>query len=323
MIIPFLQLVFAYTVCASRIVLTNDDGWAVALVRAQNDALKAAGHDIILSCPATDKSGTGSSTTTPTPLKTPCEFKTCPVGSPATGFNASDPRLNYVNAYPVDAAIFGIQMLAPEFWSSRPDFVFSGPNVGNNAGGLTVHRSGTVGAATEAAKQGIPAAAFSGATASHISYTTLTTNPDSKNTRAALIYSALSVKLLETLFASSGPILPNNTILNVNFPSTSKCTSPDAFKFVLTRINWAFGVPDDVETCGMTRLPTESSVLRQYGCFASVSVMDAGTKGDVDAETQAVVLEKLEGILDCGPRSKWLIDVVLSTVTFVGRLFYV
>lgn len=30
----------------TKIVLTNDDGWAVAQIRAQNDALKAAGYDV-------------------------------------------------------------------------------------------------------------------------------------------------------------------------------------------------------------------------------------------------------------------------------------
>jgi 5'-nucleotidase len=33
---------------ATNIVLTNDDGWAVALVRAQNNALKAAGYSVRL-----------------------------------------------------------------------------------------------------------------------------------------------------------------------------------------------------------------------------------------------------------------------------------
>lgn len=92
-------------------------GWAVAQIRAQNDALKAAGYNVrpppaisagfmnsftqvVLSCPAINKSGTGSSTATPTKLTSPCEFNTCPTGSPATGFNASDTRLNYVNAFP-------------------------------------------------------------------------------------------------------------------------------------------------------------------------------------------------------------------------------
>lgn len=38
---------------------------------------------------------------------------------------------------------FGIQEVAPKFFKSRPDFVVSGPNVGNNLGNVTLI-SGTV-----------------------------------------------------------------------------------------------------------------------------------------------------------------------------------
>ncbi|KAF7345084.1 Survival protein sure-like phosphatase/nucleotidase [Mycena venus] len=302
---------------ANKIVLTNDDGWAVAQIRAQNDALKviifvealslltpllcqkAAGYNVVLSCPAINKSGTGSSTANPTTLTSPCEFNTCPTGSPPTGFNASDTRLNYVNAFPVDAARFGIQTLAPKFFSgSKPDFVVSGPNVGNNLGS-TVLISGTVGAASEAALEGIPSVAFSGATGGQVSYTTLITSPTSTDSTAALIYSALSVRLLNVLLASSAPILPSGISLNVNYPSTStSCADASAFKFVLTRINSNSGATD-VQTCGTTHLPTESSVISKAGCFATVSVFDAQTKGDVNATTQAIVLAKLTSILSC------------------------
>ncbi|KAL8895008.1 MAG: hypothetical protein Q9207_008333, partial [Kuettlingeria erythrocarpa] len=37
----------------------------------------------------------GSSDAPATPLTKPCEFNSCPAGSPAQGFNASSPRLNY------------------------------------------------------------------------------------------------------------------------------------------------------------------------------------------------------------------------------------
>ncbi|KAJ7145810.1 sure-like protein [Mycena epipterygia] len=279
----------------TKIVLTNDDGWAVALVRAQNDALKAAGYNVALSCPAINESGTGSSTKTPTVLTSPCEFNTCPTGSPAEGFNASDTRLNYVNAFPVDSARFGIQTLAPKFFNgTKPDFVVSGPNVGNNLGS-TVLISGTVGAAAEAALEGIPSAAFSAATGDQVSYTTLTTSPTSTDSKAALIYSALSVKLLDVLLASSAPILPPGIVLNVNYPATTNCASAAAFKFVLTRINSNSGATD-VETCGTTHLPTESSVVAKSGCFVSVSVFNASTKGDVNAATQGVVLSKLASL---------------------------
>ncbi|KAJ7147296.1 survival protein sure-like phosphatase/nucleotidase [Mycena filopes] len=284
---------------AKKIVLTNDDGWAVAQIRAQNNALKAAGYDVVLSCPAVDKSGTGSSTAAPTTLRTPCEFNTCPTGSPATGFNASDTRLNYVNAFPVDAARFGIQTLAPEFFSgSKPDFVVSGPNVGNNLGS-TVLISGTVGAASEAALEGIPSAAFSAATGGQVSYTTLSSAPTATDSKAAVLYSSLSVELFNVLLASPAPILPPGISLNVNYPATSgACTAASAFKFVLTRINANSGAVD-VQTCGTNHLPTESSVISKSGCFATVSVFNASTKGDVNAATQGVVLAKLASILTC------------------------
>ena len=55
----------------------------------------------------------------------------------------------------------------------------------------------------------------------------------------------------------------------------------------------------DVETCGSDRLLTESDVVGLGGCFASVSVMNATSKGDVDAALQGEVLGRLEGFLGC------------------------
>ncbi|CAK5277805.1 unnamed protein product [Mycena citricolor] len=325
---------FVVLASAQNILLTNDDGvaqeewmipqmlmrslgWAVALVRAQNDALNAAGYNVgitpsgllvfshshapqvVLSCPAINKSGTGSSTTTPTKLTQPCEFNTCPTGSPAEGFNATNSRLNWVNGFPVDSAKFGIQTLGPKFFGgAKPVFVVSGPNVGNNLGS-TVLVSGTVGAATEAAKEGIPAAAFSAATGDQISFTTLTTSPNSTDSRAAIVYSQLTTKVLSPLFAAGAPILPAGIVLNVNYPTFSaSCPTASAFKFVLTRIN-ADSSATDVQTCGSTHLPTESSVVAKSGCFVSVSVMEASNKGDAPAATQAIVLSKLTSILSC------------------------
>jgi ABC-type antimicrobial peptide transport system permease subunit len=46
---------------AVRIVQANDDGWAELYVRSFNQALNAAGHDVILSCPADNKSGSSAS----------------------------------------------------------------------------------------------------------------------------------------------------------------------------------------------------------------------------------------------------------------------
>lgn len=152
------------------------------------------------------------------------------------------------------------------------------------------------GAACEAALEGIPSIAFSGASGSEVSYTTLTT-PTLDSTIAANIYSALAVKFTNALLANSGAILPSGITLNVNFAATTSCTSAASYKFVLTRIA-SISFSSDVTTCGTSRLPTESNAITQ-GCIATVSVMNASTKGDVSAANQAIVLAKLSPILSC------------------------
>ncbi|KAF7307745.1 SurE domain-containing protein [Mycena kentingensis (nom. inval.)] len=314
----------ASIVASQKILLTNDDGWAVAIIRAQENALNDAGYDVVLSCPAINKSGTGSSTATPTPVPSPgCEFSTCPTASPATGFNATNPRENYVNAFPVDSARFGIQTLSPKFFGSPPDFVVSGPNVGSNVGS-TVLISGTVGAAIEAALEGFPAIAFSSATGSQVSYTTLDSDPTSTSTRSALVYSQLAVNLVDQILSTAKPFLPAGTLLNVNFPSFfNACSSVDDFSFVLTRINSAnSSTPPDVATCGTTRLPTESSVIARSGCFISVSVMLSSNKGDANSTMQGVVLGKLAPILTCSKR-RYLLKLDNLVVLVATLLRYI
>ncbi|KAJ3514948.1 hypothetical protein NLJ89_g2063 [Agrocybe chaxingu] len=249
-------LVFSIlAVCgAQKVVLTNDDGWATAQIRAEYDALKAAGFDVILSAPTVNKSGTGSSTTTPTVLTSPCQFNTCPAGSPAVGFNTTDPRINYVNAFPVDSVRYGIQTLSPQFFGTRPDFVISGANIGSKdihlkvdqtsvlilsekqiwarleilepctfclpAKKLNDEQNTTSGAASEAALEGIPSVAFSGASGSQVSYTTLS-NTSATSTRAANIYTDLVLKFTNALLNNPGPILPPGLSVNVNFASIS------------------------------------------------------------------------------------------------------
>jgi len=204
----------------------------------------------------------------------------------------------------VTAVRFGIQTVAPAFFGgSGPDFVVSGPNVGTNLGsgsnGPT--GSGTVGAACEAAKEGFPSVAFSGSGGSQVSFTTLTTS--SSSTTTADVFGALGVRFVEALLGSGAtPILPAGVTLNVNYKAaTGSCTSASAFDFVLTRVTTATSnTPADVSTCGTTRLPTEANVVNNMsGCLASVSVMNATTKVDVSASTQAFVLNKLGSFLSC------------------------
>lgn len=43
---PLLLVSVATAATAKNILLTNDDGWAVAIIRAQLDSLDAAGHSV-------------------------------------------------------------------------------------------------------------------------------------------------------------------------------------------------------------------------------------------------------------------------------------
>lgn len=89
-------------------------GWAEANIRAQFTSLLSAGFkvglykqpvantfvhlvyvQVVLSAPAENKSGTGSTDQSPAPRTTPCEFNSCPAGSAAEGNNASDSTLPY------------------------------------------------------------------------------------------------------------------------------------------------------------------------------------------------------------------------------------
>lgn len=154
-----------------------------------------------------------------------------------------------------------------------------------------------MGAATEASIEGIPAIAFSGTTGSQTGYT-------APLQTYMTVYADLSTNVTQTLVASGKPYLPSGIWLNVNFPavSGSTCSSPVDFKFVLSRINSATSTTAaDVETCGSTRLPTETTVVDTAGCYASISVGNAVAKTDADATEQAVVLEKLQSILSCLP----------------------
>ncbi|GKZ26090.1 hypothetical protein AbraIFM66951_009970 [Aspergillus brasiliensis] len=285
------------TTHAINIISSNDDGWAEINIRTLYDALTAADHSVVISAPAENESGTGSDDATPTPLTSACEFNSCPSGSPAVGYNATQPRFNYVNSYPATSMKYGLNNLSSEFFSgSSPDLAVAGPNVGANLG-LAVFFSGTVGATTYAANQGIPAVAFSGSTGSQTAWNVSTVPTYST------VYAELATKLVDELVESGTPYLPEGVWLNVNFGDVSddSCTSADDFSFVLSRIFTAIPLitADDVETCNSTRLPTETKVMGEDGCWASVSVGMAGDKLDANATVQGVVLDKLSGLLTC------------------------
>lgn len=211
-------LALASPAAARNILITNDDGLSANVV-ALYEALKAAGHDVIVSVPCQNQSGQGAALAIArpiVPLTQACRNGAAQPGEPGAGpmtrqgLPGGGADFTYVDSTPVAALLHGLDVVAKARWGKAPDLVLSGPNEGQNLGAIILS-SGTVGAAQYAALRGIPAMALSAGT----------------NTRAAGLDSPLSdevarrsaelVAALEAK-ASTGPLLPQGLALNVNFP---------------------------------------------------------------------------------------------------------
>ncbi len=110
------------------ILLTNDDGFDAAGIRALYARLGEAGHRVLLVGPARNASGSSTS------------FTWTPV---TVTRDAQDPNVYAVGATPATAVVLGATALFPP--GRRPDLVVSGINDGANTGTLLA-LSGTIGA---------------------------------------------------------------------------------------------------------------------------------------------------------------------------------
>ncbi|KAL0933485.1 5 3 -nucleotidase family protein [Colletotrichum truncatum] len=281
-----------------RIIQSNDDGWAELYARSFNDALKASGHDVLLSAPAENKSGSGSRDEEPAARKTACQYDSCPANSGPVGLNETQTDLRWVNSYPVTSMRYGIEQFAGEKWNGQaPELAVSGPNVGSNLW-LSVLVSGTVGTAVYASgEKAIPAIAFSGASSGVLPWNTTPVPARSR------VYGELATRLVNKIVSGGAPYLPEKVWLNVNFPQVTEtqCNNPDDFKWVLSRINPGLFSGPDVGTCGSKdRLPEENKVVGTKGCYISISVGD-NDKTTAPKEKQQPVLDRLGDFLSCLP----------------------
>ena len=122
-----------------RILITNDDGINAPGLQVLHDiATEIAGAkgEVWIVAPASEQSGVGH-----------CVSYIRPVM-----IAQLDERRFSVEGSPADCVLAGIYEVMPQ----RPDLVLSGVNRGNNAAQNTLY-SGTIGAAMEAALQGLPA----------------------------------------------------------------------------------------------------------------------------------------------------------------------
>lgn len=263
---------------ALNIVLSNDDGLTSNL-KALYDALKADGHDVIVSVPCSGQSGRGAaivmySTSTiiadndKTQIEAEggCHNGAAPTGAPAVGpftkagYTGGD--FNYVHGTPVMATMYGLDVLAAARWNKAPDLLLSGPNEGQNVGRVVVS-SGTIGNAQFASGRGIPSVALSAGTDT-VDNSSLA-NPNSS------VVAQLTVKLIKALQAKAGtgPLLPTGVALNVNFPN-----APTA------NLGWAFSRHG---TYDLYNLKFKNSV--PYGLGASLPASPTAEQ----AEDEAIV----------------------------------
>jgi 5'/3'-nucleotidase SurE len=138
-----------------KVLVTNDDGVAAPGIDVLVDTL-AANPNLALTvvAPANNSSGTGESVT-----HAPVDVS---AGATASGFPAT-----VVDGFPADAVLFGILQRMQD---DPPDLVVSGVNFGQNLSAELIGLSGTVGAATWAAREGIPAFAVSAGLAASPDY---------------------------------------------------------------------------------------------------------------------------------------------------------
>lgn len=125
------------------VLLTNDDGIFAPGLRALYAALKAAGHAVNVVAPMSEQSGVGHSLTVFQPLRT-------------REIADGDFRGTGVFGTPTDCVKLALGALLPK----KPDLVMAGINRGPNSG-PDIFYSGTVGAAAEAAHDGLPSMAIS------------------------------------------------------------------------------------------------------------------------------------------------------------------
>lgn len=282
-----------------RILQGNDDGWAESNIRALYKVLTQRGHQTAISAPVRNKSGTGSISTDWKPLAKPGEYDSVPVGAPGVGEDPEDPRIWYVNAFPVDGIRFGLDTLAPRLYNRKPDLILTGPNVGKNTG-VQDPFSGTLGAAAYGSRQGVPAIAISADDGNRHSYENVLPDDPSE------IYANATMRVIDELVKPNtmeGPsYLPEGCVLNINLqkagPQTN-CKSANDYKFALTTI---FGIhhSSGFTHCGSQVLPGEQAVLETHlGCWASVTIIQAGKFIDGSSAQKQFLLNRAPEFFSC------------------------
>ncbi|RDW47136.1 survival protein sure-like phosphatase/nucleotidase [Yarrowia lipolytica] len=298
----------------TTIVVTNDDSWASANIRAFYDALKKEGYNVFMFAPAVQQSGTGGTFNLPTnaTLAKGAEWQTAPAGAPSWAHDEKDDHIWYFDGTPGAAVSFGFDYALPKFYpNTTVDLVVSGPNEGWKLGPFVYTLSGTEGAMYTSILRGVPAVAFSGNN-DHTYYA----NASNSETSAHKIYAKASTAIVKNLLenAKGRPsVLPIGVGISVNLPNvgdidpTGKCVDPKpiftrqtgrgaaTYKLIFNETSGVFDEDENLKTDALRAcfngdcfLPDETDVVTKWGCYSSISVItaDYDAPGGVAAEVQ-------------------------------------
>jgi 5'-nucleotidase len=274
---------------ALNIVLSNDDGFETANIRALYQRLKAAGHDVIVSGPTQNNSGKGGSMNflvPVTPMAKASRHGSVAAGSPGVGKDPGDENVFYVDGTPVMAMLYGLDVQAVKRWGQQPDLVVSGFNEGNNTG-LINNSSGTVNNLLYAVNRGIPAIAASYEGTEARNHTALA--------EGALEYEIADVivKLIDELEEQRGegqPLLPPGVGLNLNIPKVTAAGQAAALPFRFARM----GKATEYQPVFYEKL-SDSPVAVGYG--AGVAYPGISFANDVVAPPAGVVIAQDDNAL--------------------------
>lgn len=128
-----------------RVLITNDDGYQAAGIRALAPAIASLGYDVLVVAPLEDESGVGSA-------------RAGMVGRPIRTVSEEEAGVTYLGIDGTPA--LAVTLASVGAFGPAPDAVVSGINRGHNIGVPILH-SGTVAAALTAAGQGMSAVAIS------------------------------------------------------------------------------------------------------------------------------------------------------------------
>jgi 5'-nucleotidase len=165
------------------ILVTNDDGIKAGGLESLVNMLKEVG-DVVIAAPNESYSGMSHAITVKSPL-----YAKLVKDKPGL-------KLYKINGTPVDCVKLAINVLLDR----KPDLLVSGINHGTNSS-ISLHYSGTVGAAREGALNQVPAVGFSLLNYSH----------DADFTEAVKVAKHVVVSMLADK-------LPKGTFINVNIP---------------------------------------------------------------------------------------------------------